>query len=238
MAVTQKSQDNLISLAAKGLAIGGALWWGHKLYVEWQEEQQSEQLATSTPTQQAQLLRAAFNRSGVSWLGWADGTDNKTVLEVARQIRNWPEVVKAYQNLYQTNVVDELTNEFSTDELKAFYKALGKPDLIASANDFAIKYGFKYRIGDRLRSKPLTGTTTVNYFVVNPDGKGGKVLGQVAQNKVPQSIIGTIVGYRYMRVLANGKVTNERFYLVNNIPNLPINTRYYVYEKYTEKSPR
>lgn len=80
----------------------------------------------------AQQIRAAFNPADLdnTWFSWLpDGTDEEALYRVAREMRSrnveFSRVAKAYRNLYQSELVRDLTSELDTTELRTFYGHLG-----------------------------------------------------------------------------------------------------------------
>jgi hypothetical protein len=65
-------------------------------------------------------LRSAMNPSGISWMMSMDTTDTGTVLNTAKTITNLDSVQKAYKNLYQDNLLDDIQDELSTSEYQKF----------------------------------------------------------------------------------------------------------------------
>jgi hypothetical protein len=80
----------------------------------------------------AQQIRAAFNPADLdnTWMSWIpDGTDEEALYRVAKDMRarnvEFSRVAKAYRNLYQSDLVRDLTSELDTAELRIFYGHLG-----------------------------------------------------------------------------------------------------------------
>ena len=69
---------------------------------------------------QAMTLRSAMNRSGVSWMMSADGTNEQLIFDTARQISDLDEVSKNYRDLYQSNLLDDLQGELSAEDYSKF----------------------------------------------------------------------------------------------------------------------
>lgn len=74
----------------------------------------------SQDVRQAMALRSAMNPSGISWMMSMDTTNTATVLDTARTITNLDNVSKAYKNLYNANLLDNLQSELSTSEYQKF----------------------------------------------------------------------------------------------------------------------
>lgn len=235
MALNERNQNKLLDIGLKvglvGLA-GVGLFLANKVYKNWMASGQGAQAGSDPNTQAATLLYAAMYQSGVSILSWADGTDEESLYNTASVITDFAKVSAAYKNLYGRILADDLTNELGADELQAFYLALRKPNLAAAyAADYAKKYGFKYRVGDKLKSNPIAGTAKIAYMSVSKKN-GVTTLSIKRWNQIPQSLVGTVVGYRYQKVVDNDKTVKMlRMYLVKSIPDLSADTSYYVFER-------
>lgn len=76
-------------------------------------------------TQQAQALRDAFNRSGVSYLMAFDGTDTDLVFQTAAQITDYKAVSEAYRVLYPgSELTTDLQTELSRTDLQKFWNTV------------------------------------------------------------------------------------------------------------------
>lgn len=238
MRLNSRNENKLVDLGIKlGLFAGGALIV-RKILRSLAENSQSEKLGFDLPTQQAQTLKAAFNRSGTGIFSWADGTDIQAVYDTASKIKDWSAVSRAYNNLYNSNLADDLTSELSTDELQEFYKRLGQARQAANAmTEFALKNGFKYKIEDTLRSKPyVAGNNNVLFYTIETSPSKQKTLKARFKNTLPGTMLGKVVGYRVQRVKeADGTTKDLRMYLLGSIPTLPASTKYYVFERDTTK---
>ena len=237
MKLRARNENKLVDVVLKLLLFGGGLFVAKRLLNSLAENAQAEKLGTDLPTQQAQLLRAAMNRSGVGLFSWADGTDFASILATAKQIKDWTAVVRAYNNLYHDNLADDLTGELSTDELSQFYRAIGQQNLASNyLTEFAIKNGFKYRVGQQLKSKPAAaGSNITNYYSIKTDANGKKTLKVEYKNTLPNTLLGTVATYRVQKVLENGKASAQRMYLVGNIPGLSPTSKYFVFERDTTR---
>lgn len=235
MAVSERNQNKLTDIGIKvGLGLLGFLGLRKMLQMAAQDNA-AEQLGNDPNVQYAQMIRAALNGSGNSWLSWADGTDEKALYKVAEKIKDWPRVAQAYKNLYRNNIADDLTSELSSEELIEFFRLLALPKNTANnaLTEYAIKNGFKYRVGTKLKSNPVAGTSRIGY--VKTSKKNGKiVLDVVLWNTKAGSLVGTIDGYAWFSWLDGaGKKRTERFYLVKDIPNQSPGVKYYVLESET-----
>ncbi len=80
----------------------------------------------------AQQLYAGFNPYSLdnTWFSWVpDGTDEEALYRVAREMKarnvEFSRVAKAYRNLYQSELIQDLTSELDPGELRMFYQQLG-----------------------------------------------------------------------------------------------------------------
>lgn len=232
MALNERNQNNLVDVGIK-LGLGGiGLFLANKVYKNWLASGQGAQAGSDPNTQAATLLYAAMYQSGVSILSWADGTDEESLYKTASAITDFSKVSAAYKNLYGKILADDLTNELGTDELQAFYLALRKPQLANTyLADFAKKYNFKYRIGQKLKSNPPAGTAKIGYMAVVKTPTS-TTLSIKRWNQLPASLVGTVVGYRYQKIVDSDKTLRTLpMYLVGNIPNVSADTKYYVFER-------
>lgn len=81
---------------------------------------------TDVNTQQAQALRDAFNRSGISYLMGVDGTDTDLVFQTAAQITDYKLVSDAYRVLYNSELTTDLQSELSRTDLAKFWSIVYK----------------------------------------------------------------------------------------------------------------
>ena len=90
---------------------------GKKLWNEYLKSQAQTSLDEKPAVRWAMLLRSAINPSGVSWLKQTDGTSEQDIFSIAKEITKLDEVVSAYKDLYQDNLLDDLQREL--DSVKA-----------------------------------------------------------------------------------------------------------------------
>ncbi len=177
------------------------------------KDKAGDELASDASSQQAALLRAAFNPSGASLLIQTDGTKNEAVTATAKQIKDFGKVAQAYKNLYNSNLSDDLTNELTAEELTSFF-ALVK----GSAASQALLLKFKYGPGIEIKSNPKAGFARTAYYP-SPKGATG-VYKPNYWNLKAGSFMGKIVS-RFLKAVKDPvtqKVTNKAMYAVNNVP--------------------
>lgn len=80
----------------------------------------------------AQRLYAAFFPYVGGWWSWIpDGTDVPEVMKVASEMKSnkvlFSMVSKAYKNLHQRTLTDDLVDELSAQDLTRFYQIIGVP---------------------------------------------------------------------------------------------------------------
>lgn len=105
------------------LLLGGAYlaWTLSRSYFEQARKNQAMNLADqSQEVRQAMNLRTAMNPIGISWLRWMDGTNSRIINEISREIKDLDKVLKAYRNLYQSELLLDLQSELATEEFRSF----------------------------------------------------------------------------------------------------------------------
>lgn len=104
------------------LAGGLVVTWniGRKLLKQINKDSQQLQVDDSPAVRQAMTLRSALNPSGISWMRGADGTNEQLVLETAKTVTDMDGVIKAYHNLYDSNLLDDLQNDLSAEDFQRF----------------------------------------------------------------------------------------------------------------------
>ncbi len=120
--------ENIPKKVLGGLLLAGGIWLGYRMVSNSLKTYKAQSVASqadqSEEVRQAVSIRTALNPSGISWLVWADGTQDAFLSKLSREIRNWPGVLKAYQSLYQRDLIKDLQSELSSKELDAFFQGL------------------------------------------------------------------------------------------------------------------
>lgn len=123
--IPEHKKDTIIDYAVKGGLLLLLLWGGKKFYNQWRTNQQEKKAGDDPATQQAIKFRTAMEGAG---------TDEKTIFETAKEITDWDAVTKAYRNLYNTNLTEDLKDDLSAEEYQKFFniinlteKSPGKP---------------------------------------------------------------------------------------------------------------
>ena len=118
--VVENNQSKLIN----GLLVVGGIYLTYRLgknLIAGINKNDAQSKADDSPdVRQAMALRSAMNPSGISWMMSMDTTNTTTVLDTARTITNLDNVSKAYKNLYQNNLLDDLQSELSTSDYQKF----------------------------------------------------------------------------------------------------------------------
>ncbi len=123
-AINNNQQNNKTKPIVKigvGVLIVGATTYGTIKTVRFIKKRKAENRADSDiNVQQAMLLKAAMNPSGVSWFMWGDGTKESAIKNVASQITDLKKVSKEYRNLYARNLLDDLQKELDDNDYATF----------------------------------------------------------------------------------------------------------------------
>lgn len=116
-----KLEDNTKKNLLVGGLILGALYYGKKWLDEKIKSDADSQVADKPEAAQAKALRAAMNRSGVSWLMWTDGTNSEAIYKIAEQITDYKAVSEFYKSQNQgASLEDDLISEISADGFQKF----------------------------------------------------------------------------------------------------------------------
>ncbi len=121
--IVQSVQDNQ-SVLIKGALIAGGIYLtyrvGKNLIAKVNKNNAQKNTDDKPEVRQAMSLRSSVNPSGYSWMKSFDTTNVDTVMEIAKTITNLDKVQKAYKDLYQDNLLDDLQSDLSTGEYEAF----------------------------------------------------------------------------------------------------------------------
>ena len=79
-----------------------------------------KKLDDSPEVRQASVLRNAMNPSGISWMMSFDNTSTPVILDTAKNIKNLDEVMTSYKKLYDSDLLEDLQSELSTEEYQKF----------------------------------------------------------------------------------------------------------------------
>lgn len=113
---SNEDKDLLIKAGA-GLVL---LWLGNKLLKNLKKDGTESRVESDPSVGQAQSLRQAMNPSGNEWMRKFDGTTTEAIFSVAREITDIEAVRKAYKNLYNTSLYEDLQGELSASDYQKF----------------------------------------------------------------------------------------------------------------------
>lgn len=118
--IPQQNKDKIIDYAVKaGLLV--LLYWGGKRIIEkFRHDKAENSIGTNPAAQQASDLRAALNPSGQRWLWLVDGVNKDAVFNVAKNIKDFTQVIKEYRNLYGDSLDSDLNSKLSPAEYHRF----------------------------------------------------------------------------------------------------------------------
>lgn len=92
--------------------------------------QGNDPVTGQNPAYLATILHQAMNPSGIGLLMGVDGTDEETLFNVARQIKNYAQVAQKYRDLYNSDLTTDLENDLSKEDLNTFKALLGKGNAV------------------------------------------------------------------------------------------------------------
>lgn len=98
----------------------GIYYFGNKIIQDIRRNRTNKQAADTPSVQQATVLRNAMNPSGIAMLMNFDTTNVDAVMNTAKQITNFEEVIKSYNNLYNATLISDLQTELSASEYQSF----------------------------------------------------------------------------------------------------------------------
>ncbi len=190
--VVQTVQDNQ-SVLIKGALIAGGIYLtyrvGKNLIAKVNKNNAQKNTDDKPEVRQAMSLRSSVNPSGYSWMKSFDTTNVDTVMEIAKTITNLDKVQKAYKDLYQDNLLDDLQSDLSTGEYEAFLNIIASNANKDTSNGGAppVQYTKKNQLivakkDVTLRSSPDASNHGAFYEVFSEDNiyrvaKAGEFLG-------------------------------------------------------------
>jgi hypothetical protein len=185
--IVQTVQDNQ-SVLIKGALIAGGIYLtyrvGKNLIAKVNKNNAQKNTDDKPEVRQAMSLRSSVNPSGYSWMKSLD-----TVMEIAKTITNLDKVQKAYKDLYQDNLLDDLQSDLSTGEYEAFLNIIASNANKDTSNGGAppVQYTKKNQLivakkDVTLRSSPDASNHGAFYEVFSEDNiyrvaKAGEFLG-------------------------------------------------------------
>lgn len=130
--------SNMQQQVIRGLVIAGGLYIGYRVgkrvLQEYRERRTANLADQSAEVRQAMGLRSAMNPSGVSWMMWADGTNETAIEQIATQIYNLEGVSAAYRNLYRSELLSDLQSELGTKDFNNFLQTVSNNRINQQSN--------------------------------------------------------------------------------------------------------
>lgn len=113
---TDPNKDLLIKAGA-GLVL---VWLGNKLIKNLKKDSTESRVENDPSVGQAQSLRQAMNPSGNEWMRKMDGTNKEAIFRIASEIDDIEAVRKAYKNLFNSSLYEDLQGELSATDYQKF----------------------------------------------------------------------------------------------------------------------
>lgn len=113
--ISDSKKETIIDYAVKGGLLALLIWGAKKGYDKFRHNQEENKAGEDPATQQAMSIRSAMNPSGFEWLRSTDGTNEESILSVAKEIASLEDVIKAYRRLYSGSLMDDLKRDMKTD---------------------------------------------------------------------------------------------------------------------------
>ncbi len=118
--VVENNQSKIVN----GILIIGGIYLtyrlGKSLIVTLNKSEVQSKADDSPDVRQAMALRSSMNPSGISWMMSFDTTSTESIIDTAKTITNLDNVQRAYKNLYQDNLLDDLQSELTVSEYQKF----------------------------------------------------------------------------------------------------------------------
>lgn len=157
---TIKTTRILLVAAASGIV----LWWGSKKFKEWRKQQFIQNNAHIPDVQAAMIFRKAMFKVEpmdfvFTTITIPDGTDEATLNALATKVSSLANVVKAYNILFESNLITDVYNELTNRELQRFF------DRLNSKSEYEAGFGTG---GQILPQVPYRAGATL--IVKNPQG--------------------------------------------------------------------
>ena len=104
------------------IGVGGYLLYriGKHVVAHIKKKNTTARAGESLEVQQATILKAAMNPSGISWMKSFDGTNSSAILRIAPQVVDLQALIKAYRGLYQEDLLSELQSELTSSDYAKF----------------------------------------------------------------------------------------------------------------------
>jgi hypothetical protein len=118
--IPQQNKDKVIDYAVKAGLLVLLFWGGKKIVQKFKHDKAENAIGTNPAAQQASDLRAALNPSGQRWLWLLDGVQKDAIFNVAKNIKNFKQVIEEYRNLYGDSLDSDLNSKLSPQEYHRF----------------------------------------------------------------------------------------------------------------------
>jgi len=115
---TMKNKQVQKTLLIGGAVVGSAFL--AKYIINKIKKKNTQKRFDEDTVQQAMLLHAAMNPSGISWMMSMDGTSNDTFFNVINEITDFNKVANEYKKLYQNSLIETVEKELSSGEYTRF----------------------------------------------------------------------------------------------------------------------
>lgn len=160
MLATNPEVQKTVKIAVGLTVVGVAGYFGYQQYKKWRKQRFVEKNAHLPDVQAAMILRKSMFKADVNlWpfgtIHIPDGTDESMMNQIAGQISSFENVQKAYNILFESNLIMDVQDELNNTELMKFFNALNS----------------KGEYEDGLTKFPQTPFTVgTEIKVLNPDG--------------------------------------------------------------------
>jgi hypothetical protein len=144
-------KHKLLDYGVKAVLLGGAVYGLHKLYEHYQKDQTEKGADDKPEVRQASTIYSAFNPSGMDWMKKMDGTNTEAIFNTAKEITDLNKVMRAYKNLYNSSMLDDLRQELSPEDYTKFLNTIKFND--SNINKTGNKPKVEFKQGTLLTTK-------------------------------------------------------------------------------------
>lgn len=114
----------LLDYGIKAILVAGAVYGITKIVKNYQKSNTEHQVEKKPEVGQAMAIYSAMNPSGMEWMRKMDGTNTETIFSTAREITDLNKVQDAYRKLYNSSMLDDLSQELSPEDYTKFLNTL------------------------------------------------------------------------------------------------------------------
>lgn len=107
----QQKSNGIGDYVFKGALIVGGFFIGRKFYRDWKKNKTEDAAGNDPNAQLAMEIHQAIDGAG---------TSEKVLFDVANRITDWAAVSKAYRNLYNANMTDDIKGDLSASDYQRF----------------------------------------------------------------------------------------------------------------------